>query len=85
MKFRELHDLCNSICEYHWEGEELTVMVDDYMFDDFMKVLKKQRNILINEPVKAFICDGYVSIPEFEKLLEKMGVEHEEFKEIFEE
>ena len=62
----------------------MTVMVDDYMFDDFMKVLKKQRNILINEPVKAFICDGYVSIPEFEKLLENMGVEPEEFKEIFE-
>lgn len=40
MKFRDLHDLCNSICEYHWEGEELTVMVDDYMFESAKETTK---------------------------------------------
>lgn len=85
MKFRELHDLCNSICEYHWEGEELTVIVNDYEFDEFMKVLKKYRNIFDNDPIDAFIGDGYVSIPGFEKYLDMMGVDSEEFKEIFEE
>lgn len=84
MKFRELHDLCNSIEEYHWEGEELTVIVNDYEFDDFMKVLKKYRGIF-EEGIKSFIGDGYIAIPGFEKYLDMMGVDEEEFKEIFEE
>ena len=84
MKFRELHDLCNSICEYHWEGKELTVIVNDYEFNDFMKVLKKYRGIF-EYGIEAFIGDGYISIPRFEKYLEMMGVDEEEFKEIFEE
>lgn len=85
MKFRELHDLCNSICEYHWEGDELTVIVNDYNFEDFMKVLKKHRGIFDDYIIQSFIGDGYISIPGFEQHLEMMGVEPEEFKEIFEE
>lgn len=84
MKFRELHDLCNSITEYYWEGDKLTVIVNDYDFDDFMKVMKKHRGIFNDEPIPAFIGDGYISIPDFEKYLEMMGVDEEEFKEIFE-
>lgn len=85
MKFRELHDLCNSIAEYHWENNELSVIVNDYDFDDFMKVLKKHRGIFDDDNIQAFIGDGYIAIPGFERYLEMMGVESDEFKEIFEE
>ena len=85
MKFRELHDLCNSICEYHWDEDELTVIVNDYEFDEFMKVLKKHWNIFDDNPIAAFIGNGYVSIHGFEKYLDMMGVDSEEIKEIFEE
>jgi hypothetical protein len=85
MKFRELHDLCNSICEYRWENESLIIVVNDYEFQDFMKVLRNHRGLFDDEPINAFIGNGYISIPDFERYLEMMGVEQEEFKEIFEE
>ena len=85
MKFRELHDLCNSICEYHWEEDDsLTVIVNDYDFDDFMKVLRKHKYIF-DDHIKSFIGDGYISIPNFDDYLSAMGVGVAEFKEIFEE
>lgn len=85
MKFRELHDLCNNIAEHHWKDNSLTVIVNDYEFDDFMKVLKKYRGIFDDDQIPAYIGDGYIAIPDFERYLEMMGVEPEEFKEIFEE
>lgn len=85
MKFRELHDLCNSITEYHWENNELIVIVNDYEFDDFMKVLKKYPSLFDVDKIQAFIGNGYIAIPGFERYLEMMGVNPEEFKEIFEE
>lgn len=83
MRFREIHDLCNSIAEYHWRGDELTVFVNDYEFADLMKVLKNYKYIF-EEGVESVIMDGYIVIPKFERLLERIGVDAEEIKEIFE-
>lgn len=84
MKFRELHDLCNSICEHHWEEDNsLSVFVNDYEFDDFMKVLREYKG-LFETPIPAFVGDGYLIIPNFDDYLDMMGVDKEEIKEIFE-
>lgn len=85
MKFRELHDLCNSIAEHHWKDNSLTVIVNDYEFDDFMKVLKKHSGIFDDGNIPAYIGEDYIGIPNFERYLEMTGVEPEELKEIFEE
>lgn len=85
MKFREKMKLAESICEYHWENGVLVVFVNDYEFESFMSVLKEHNCLFDDEGIAAYLRNGYVCVPEFDNILEMLGLDIEEIKEMFEE
>ena len=84
MKFREKFALCDAICEYHWDAKDLLVFVNDYEFDDFMKILKQHSCLFDDEGIPAVIRSGYIAIPKFDEYLRMLGLDDEEINEMFE-
>jgi hypothetical protein len=50
-----------------------------------MEVLSKHQCLFDDDGISAVLKDHYVCIPDFEEILEMLGLEMEEIKEIFDE
>ena len=78
--------MVDAICEYKWDNEgHLVICVNNYEFDDFMKPFKAYPSLFDDEGILAYLQDHYIVIPYFDDILERIGFEEEDIKEIFEE
>lgn len=90
MTFKEKNTLLNLIDEFHWvaegEGRTLYVFINLWDLEEFSKFFREKYQSLFNEEGVACNWKGsYVCIPNFEDVLDYIGLSEEEVYEMFEE
>ena len=90
MTFKEKKTLLDLIDEFHWyttrDGRSLYVFIDLWDFDDFSKFFReKHPSLFDDEGIECSWKGSYICIPNFEDVLEYIGLSEEEVHEMFEE
>lgn len=85
MTFKQKRDLLNLINEYHWSGDELYVCI---MYDHlslFMRFFDNHPTLFDDDGIDVVWRGNYMCIPNFQEVLDYIGIEEEEIKAMFEE
>lgn len=85
MTFKQKKDLLNLIDEYHWYEDNLYVFIMRYELCDFMKLFDNHPTLFDDDGVDVVWKGSYMCIPNFQEVLDYIGLEEEEIKEMFEE
>lgn len=90
MTFKEKNTLLNLIDEFRWVAEEkgrtLYVFIDMWDLNEFSKFFREKHPSLFDDEGVACSWKGsYVCIPNFEDVLDYIGLSEEEVYEMFEE
>ena len=90
MTFKEKKTLLDLIDEFHWvaegKGRTLYVFIDLWDLDEFSRFFRGKHPSLFDEEGVACSWKGsYVCIPNFEDVLDFIGLSEEEIHEMFEE
>ena len=90
MTFKEKKTLLNLINEFHWyttrDGRYLYVFIDLWNFDDFSKYFREKHPSLFDDNgIECYWKGSYICIPNFEDVLDFIGLSEEEIHEMFEE
>lgn len=74
-----VYHLCS---EYHWYMDELYICINNYDFNEIMKHIPADK---FEDGIKAILRGGYVVIPAFDMVLDALGFDLADIKEIFKE
>ena len=90
MTFKEKKTLLDLIDEFHWfddgKRRELCVYVYLWDFDDLSKFFREKHSSLFDDDgIECYWKGSYVCIPEFDDILDYIGLSEEEINEMFEE
>lgn len=90
MTFKEKKTMLDLITEFHWvkneKGVSLYVFINLWEFNEFSKFFLKMHLSLFNEEgIKCHWKGSYVCIPNFDDVLDFIGLSEEEMHEMFEE
>ena len=91
LTFKQKNELLNLISEYHWykdydtNKEYLIVCVDYYNVSDFIYFFRSYKSLFDDDGIDMKMFDYYISVPYFDEILDYIGLEEQEIKEMFEE
>lgn len=90
MTLEEKNTLLDLINEFHWyttgDGRCLYVFIDLWNFDDFSKYFREKHPSLFDDDgIECYWKGSYVCIPNFDDVLDYIGLSEEEVHEMFEE
>jgi hypothetical protein len=92
MTFKEKKELLNLIDEYHWnkrdrgaKGDTLYIFIDLWNFEEFSQLFReKHPSLFDDEGIECYWKGSYVCIPDFDDVLDYIGLSEEEMYEMFE-
>ena len=90
MTFKEKKTLLDLIDEFHWyttkDGRSLYVFIDLWDFDELSKYFREKNPSLFDDDgIECYWKGSYICIPNFEDVLDYIGLSEEEVHEMFEE
>lgn len=90
MTFKEKKTMLDLIEEFHWVKNEkdvsLYVFINLWEFNEFSKFfLKKHSSLFDDEGIECHWKGSYVCIPNFDDVLDYIGLSEEKVHEMFEE
>lgn len=83
MTFKQKKDLLNLIDEYQWHEDNLYVFIMYYELPDFMKFFENYNTLFDDDGVDVVWRGNYMCIPNFQEVLDYIGIEEEEIKAMF--
>lgn len=81
MKIADLFKI-RQMCEYHWYMDELFICIDNYNYNEVMKLIPADK---FEDGIEAILRGGYVVIPAFNMVLDALGFDGADVEEIFKE
>lgn len=89
MTFKEKKELLDMIDEYHWykgdKGDTLYIFIDLWNFEEFSQMFRQKHPSLFDyEDIECYLKGSYVCIPDFDDVLDFIGLSEEEMYEMFE-
>lgn len=90
MTFKEKKTLLDLIDEFHWyttsDGRTLYVFIYLWDLDEFSKLFREKHPSLFDEDgIECHWKGSYICIPNFEDVLDFIGLSEDEIHEMFEE
>lgn len=90
MTLEEKNTLLDLINEFHWyatrDGRCLYVFIDLCDFEEFSKYFREKHPSLFDDDgIECYWKGSYICIPNFEDVLDFIGLSEEEIHEMFEE
>ena len=90
MTFKEKKELLDLIDEYHWymrgsKDDTLYIYIYIWNFEDFSQLFRqKYTSLFDDEGIECYWKGSYVCIPDFDDVLDFIGLSEEEMYEMFE-
>ena len=95
LTFKEKKELLDLISEHHWyesgrggrgtNGDTLYIFIDLWNFEEFSQVFRQKHHSLFDdEGIECYWKGSYVCIPDFDDVLDFIGLSEEEMYEMFE-
>lgn len=89
MTFKEKKELLDLIDEYHWYKRDrvdtLYIFIDLWNFEEFSQLFRqKHPSLFDDEGIECYWKGSYVCIPDFDDVLDFIGLSEEEMYEMFE-
>lgn len=83
MNFKEKHELVNSIYDYVCVCDNLKIYIDKYQCADFVNFMSRHKDKINLKKIKAYDHGLSIIIPDFNKVLEEVGLTESEILEMF--